>query len=57
MPVISVDTKKKELIGNYKNQGKEYRPIKNAREVNAHDFGTERDLLMVYMIYQKMKAL
>jgi len=41
-PVISVDTKKKELVGNYKNGGKEYRPKKNARLVNAHDFGTER---------------
>lgn len=41
-PVISVDTKKKELVGNYKNGGKEYRPSKNARQVNAHDFGMER---------------
>ena len=41
-PVISVDTKKKELVGNYKNGGKEYRPKKNARQVNAHDFGNER---------------
>lgn len=41
-PVISVDTKKKELIGNYKNSGKEYRKKKNARQVNGHDFGTER---------------
>jgi hypothetical protein len=41
-PVISVDTKKKELVGNYKNGGKEYRPKKNARQVNAHDFGSER---------------
>jgi len=41
-PVISVDTKKKELIGNYKNTGKEYRKKKNARQVNGHDFGTER---------------
>lgn len=41
-PVISVDTKKKELRGNYKNNGKEYRKQKDARIVNAHDFGTER---------------
>ncbi len=41
-PVISVDTKKKELIGNYKNNGKEYRKKKNARQVNGHDFGKER---------------
>lgn len=41
-PVISVDTKKKELIGNYKNSGKEYRPKKNAREVEMHDFGKQK---------------
>lgn len=37
-PVLSVDTKKKELVGNYKNNGKEYRPEKNPRLVNVHDF-------------------
>ena len=42
LPVISVDTKKKELIGNYKNEGKEYRPKKNPRKVEGHDFGTRR---------------
>ncbi len=38
IPVISVDTKKKELIGNYKNEGAEYRPIKSPIKVNDHDF-------------------
>lgn len=42
LPVISVDTKKKELIGNYKNNGQEYRKEKDGRIVNAHDFGKER---------------
>jgi len=42
LPAISVDTKKKELIGQYKNQGKEYRPLKNPRSVNVHDFGKEK---------------
>jgi len=37
-PVISVDTKKKENVGNYKNNGKEYRPKSNPRKVNDHDF-------------------
>lgn len=37
-PVISADTKKKELVGNFKNDGAEYRPIKGAREVLDHDF-------------------
>jgi len=37
-PVISVDTKKKEKIGNFKNDGSEYRPVKQPREVLDHDF-------------------
>jgi transposase len=37
-PVISVDTKKKENIGNYKNAGQEYRPQKSPRKVSGHDF-------------------
>jgi len=37
-PVISVDTKKKELIGNFKNVGTDYRPKGNPRRVNVHDF-------------------
>src|ERR1700719_1426913 len=37
-PVISVDTKKKELIGNFKNGGTDYRPKGNPRRVNVHAF-------------------
>lgn len=37
-PVISVDTKKKELVGNYKNQGKEWHLKGNPVEVKTHDF-------------------
>jgi hypothetical protein len=37
-PVISVDTKKKELIGPYKNAGSDYRPKGRPEEVNVHDF-------------------
>lgn len=37
-PVISVDTKKKELVGNFKNNGKEYRPKGDPVEVNVYDF-------------------
>ena len=37
-PVISVDTKKKELIGNFKNGGTDYRPKGDPRRVNVHDF-------------------
>jgi hypothetical protein len=38
IPVISVDTKKKELIGNYINAGKKWTPSNNPLEVNGHDF-------------------
>ncbi len=37
-PVISVDTKKKELIGNYHHQGRQWRKTGTADKVNGHDF-------------------
>jgi hypothetical protein len=37
-PVISVDTKKKELVGPYKNGGKEWRPKGDPELVKVHDF-------------------
>ena len=37
-PVISVDCKKKELVGEYKNNGQEWTPVKNPKEVNVYDF-------------------
>jgi Rhodopirellula transposase DDE domain len=37
-PVISIDTKKKELIGNYKNGGQEWAPKGAPRKVKVHDF-------------------
>jgi transposase len=37
-PVISVDTKKKELVGNYDNEGQQWRKVKNPKQVNGHDF-------------------
>ena len=37
-PVISIDCKKKENIGNFKNNGTEYRPLKEPRAVLDHDF-------------------
>jgi hypothetical protein len=42
-PVISVDTKKKELIGAYKNAGSDYRPEGCPDAVNVHDF-VDKDL-------------
>jgi transposase len=41
IPVISVDTKKKENIGNFKNNGREYRQNKDPRKVLDHDFPIE----------------
>jgi DDE family transposase len=41
-PVISVDTKKKELVGNYRNCGSDYRPKGDPRRVNVHDFEDKR---------------
>jgi hypothetical protein len=37
-PVLSVDAKKKELIGDFKNGGREWRPQGQAEEVRVHDF-------------------
>lgn len=37
-PVISVDTKKKELVGNFKNAGKQWRPKGTPEPVRVHDF-------------------
>jgi transposase len=42
-PVISVDTKKKELVGDFKNAGQELRPKASPEEVRVHDF-IDRDL-------------
>ncbi len=37
-PVVSVDTKKKELVGNYRNGGTDYRPKGDPTRVKTHDF-------------------
>ncbi|MFC1641066.1 ISAzo13 family transposase [Myxococcota bacterium] len=37
-PVISVDTKKKELVGNYANAGQQWRKAKSPQQINGHDF-------------------
>jgi transposase len=40
-PVISVDTKKKELVGDFKNPGSEWHPEGQAEKVRVHDFKDE----------------
>lgn len=37
-PVISVDTKKKEILGNYQNEGRQWLKTKSPQQVNVHDF-------------------
>ncbi len=37
-PVVSVDTKKKELLGNFKNAGQEWQPQGQPEQVRVHDF-------------------
>ena len=42
-PVISVDTKKKELVGPFKNGGREWQPVGEPEQVQVHDF-LDKDL-------------
>ncbi len=41
VPVISVDTKKKELVGNFKNVGREWQPQGDPELVDVHDFPSD----------------
>jgi len=43
-PAVSVDTKKKELIGEFKNGGREWRPKGQPEPVRVHDFGKVKDV-------------
>ena len=42
-PVISVDTKKKELVGNFANRGREWQPTGTPPGVRVHDFPTDAE--------------
>ena len=51
-PVISVDTKKKELVGAFKNGGREWRPTGRPEEVKIYDFlQPERGKAIPYGVY------
>ena len=51
-PVISVDTKKKELVGNYANAGQQWLPAKQPEPVQGHDFpGPDVPRAFPYGIY------
>ena len=43
-PAISVDTKKKEQVGEYKNAGRAWRPKGQPELVEVHDFGKQKDI-------------
>ena len=50
-PAISVDTKKKELVGNYRNGGREYQPQGRPDTVDVHDFIGELGRANPYGVY------
>lgn len=50
-PVISVDGKKKELIGNFRNGGREYRPAGDPVQTNVYDFKGELGKVTPYGVY------
>lgn len=55
-PVISVDTKKKELVGQFKNGGREYAPAGEPIQVNTHDFMSQALFKAIpYGIYDIVK--
>jgi transposase len=49
--VVSVDTKKKELVGDYKNGGRDWRPKGEPVEVNTHDFAGPAGKAIPYGVY------
>jgi transposase len=50
-PVVSVDTKKKELVGRYKNGGREWQPKGEPEQVDVYDFIGEQGKAIPYGVY------
>jgi hypothetical protein len=50
-PVVSVDTKKKELVGRYKNGGREWQPTGEPEQVDVYDFIGEQGKAIPYGVY------
>ncbi len=50
-PVVSVDTKKKELVGRYKNAGREWQPTGEPEQVEVYDFIGEAGKAIPYGVY------
>jgi hypothetical protein len=51
LPVVSVDAKKKELVGDYHNGGREWRPAGDPVQVRSHDFPGEAGKAIPYGVY------
>ena len=57
-PVISVDAKKRELVGNFDNKGVEWHPKGKAESVNAYDFLTEaQGVAIPYGVYDMQENI
>ena len=50
-PVVSVDCTKKELVGQYRNNGKDYRPAGDPEKVDVHDFIGAAGKAIPYGVY------
>jgi hypothetical protein len=51
-PAVSVDTKKKELVGDFKNNGREWHPKRQPPQVRVHDFQDKtHDKVIPYGVY------
>ena len=50
-PVVSIDCKKKEIVGLYKNNGKVWRPKGDPERVDVHDFMGEQGKVIPYGVY------
>jgi Rhodopirellula transposase DDE domain len=55
IPVISVDTKKKELVGDYHNKGQEWHPPGEGPDVLTHDFPNDKPKAVPYGVYDLVR--
>ena len=55
LPFVSVDTKKKELVGNFKNSGSDYHPKGLGPVVKVHDFIDEKGRAIPYGVFEPFR--
>ena len=55
LPFVSVDTKKKELVGNFKNSGSDYHPKGLGPRVKVHDFIDEKGRATPYGVFEPFR--